>query len=108
MESVLDGRLESHSGPEPRVLTASVQSILRQVIRPDDEDTGKSVALIAERAGVSTRTIYRILNPAPTLDGRPPTINLSLADRCVLAAGSHLTRTLLYWPDGTITPYGTL
>jgi hypothetical protein len=105
METVLDGRLETHSGPEPRVLTVTVQTILRDVIRPDDEDAGKSVALIAERADVSTRTVYRVLNPAERDDGKPPTISLSLADKLCLAAGAHLNRTLLYWPDGSITPY---
>lgn len=105
MTTALDWIRETHEGPEPRVLTASVQVILRDVIRPDDEDSGKSVALIAERAAVSTRTVYRVLNPAPRDDGQPPSISLDLADRLCLAAGSHLSRCVLLWPSGATTSY---
>jgi len=105
MSTLLDGIEEKHSGPEPRVLTADVQKLLNEVVRPDDDDNGKSVSLIAERARVSTRTIYRILNPAKPRKGEPATISLDLADRACLAAGKHLADCRLYWPDGTITPY---
>jgi hypothetical protein len=108
MATLFDWIRETHEGPEPRVLTSCVQSILREIIRPDDEDAGKSVALIAERASVSTRTVYRVLNPAQRDDGLPPTISLDLADRLCLAADSHLRHTQLYWPDGTITEYTVL
>ena len=99
MPSLLDGILETHDGPEPRVLTADVQSILREVIKPDDEDSGKSVALIAEKAKISTRTVYRVLQ------GDKETIGLDLADRLCLAAESHLAECRLVWPDGLITEY---
>jgi DNA invertase Pin-like site-specific DNA recombinase len=99
MPTLLDGILETHDGPEPRVLTADVQSILREVIRPDDEDSGKSVALIAEKARISTRTVYRVLQ------GDKEPIGLDLADRLCLAAESHLAHCRLVWPDQTITPY---
>lgn len=108
MATLLDWIRESHTGPEPRVLTQDVQAVLREVIRPDDEDSGKSVALIAERSGYSTRTIYRVLNPAPRSDGEPATISLDLADQLCLAAGRHLSACRLYWPDGIITSYETL
>jgi hypothetical protein len=104
--SVLDWIQETHDGPEPRVLTHDVQAILRGIIRPGDDDSGESVSLIAERARVSTRTVYRVLKPAARDDGQPPTISLDLADRLCLAADSHLKLCRLYWPDGSITLYG--
>lgn len=99
MASILDGIEERHDGPEPRVVTADVQSILRRVIRPGDEDSGESVALIAEKARISTRTVYRCLQ------ADKPTLALDLADRLCLAADSHLVHCRLRWPDGTITDY---
>lgn len=87
MATLLDNELESHDGPEPRILTEDVRAILREKIRPGDEDSGESVSLIAERAGVSTRTVYRVLNP----DEAKPDISLDLADRLCIAAGSHVS-----------------
>jgi hypothetical protein len=103
MASPLDFVLERHEGAEPRVLTEDVQRVLRRVIRPGEEDSGGSVASIAARAKVSTRTVYRVLNPEPGKDS----ISLDLADELVLAAGGHLASDdcRLKWPDGTITPY---
>ena len=104
MPTLLDDVLEEHDGPEPRVLTEDVQTVLRQKVRPaDEEGNGQAVNLIAERAGVSTRTVYRVLNP----DEAKVTISLDLADRLCLAAGSHVAHTRLVWPDGAITPYIT-
>lgn len=99
MPTLLDGILEKHDGPEPRVVTSDVQAILRVVIQPGIEDTGESVALIAEKAGISTRTVYRVLQ------GTTDTISLDLADRLCLAADSHLRLCKLMWPDGSITSY---
>lgn len=99
--TLLDNILEKHDGPEPRVLTADVQAILRRVIRPGDDDSGESVSLIAEKARVSTRTVYRVLQPE---EGKE-TISLDLADRLCLAAESHLMLCRLRWPDGEITSY---
>jgi len=96
------GVTERHDGPEPRVKTDDVQEILRRIIRPGDEEGGKSVALVAERARVSTRTVYRVLQ------GDRPTIGLDLADRLCLAAGSHIAHCTLVWPDGRETSYVTL
>lgn len=101
MATLLDNITETHDGPEPRVLTADVQAILREKIRPGNEDAGESVALIAERAGVSTRTVYRVLNP----DESKPTISLGLADALCLAADSHLSHCRLVEADGRIRDY---
>lgn len=97
--SPLDFETETHEGPEPRVLTADVQAILRVKIRPGEDEGDASVLAIAESAGVSTRTVYRVLQ------GGKPTIGLDLADRLVLAAGSHLATCRLKWPSGKVTPY---
>jgi len=102
--TLLDDVLETHDGPEPRVLTEDVQAVLRAKVRPSDEEgNGAAVALIAERANVSTRTVYRVLNP----DEAKVTISLDLADRLCIAAGSHVATTRLVWPDGSVTPYLT-
>lgn len=102
MATLLDNITETHEGSEPRVLTADVQAVLRNVIRPGDDDAGEAVTSVAEKARVSTRTVYRVLNPAEA----KPTISLDLADRLCLAAGAHLAFTCqLVWPDGTVTPY---
>lgn len=101
MASPLDFVEERHQGPEPRVLVEDVQAILRRVIRPGDDDAGQSVQLIARRAHVSTRTVYRVLNPEEGKDS----ISLDLGDRLCLAAGSHPIHCRLKWPDGSITPY---
>ena len=84
---------------EPKVLTEDVRAILRRVIRPDDDDGG-GVAMVAERAQTSTRTVYRVLSPK-----HADAISLDLADRLCLAAGSHVALCRLKWPDGEITPY---
>ena len=99
MPTPLDNVLEKHDGPEPRVVTADVQSILRVVIRPGSDEGGESVALIADKAGISTRTVYRVLQ------GTTDTISLDLADRLCLAADSHLRHCTLRWPSGALTPY---
>lgn len=84
---------------EPKVLTDDVRTILRRVIRPDDDDGG-SVQMIAERASTSTRTVYRVLSP-----NHSDAISLDLADRLCLAAGSHVALCRLKWPDGEVTSY---
>lgn len=99
MATLLEGVLEKHEGPEPRVVTEDVQAILRRVIRPGEDDAGDSVSLIAEKANVSTRTVYRVLQASTE------TISLDLADRLCLAAGSHLAMCRLKWPSGVVTGY---
>lgn len=104
MPTLLDGVTESHDGTEPRVFTADVQAILQRVIRPSQLDGGESVTLIAEKARVSTRTVYRVLNPSES----KATISLDLADRLCLAADSHIAHCRLVWADGRITDYVSL
>ena len=102
MPTLLDGITETHDGPEPRVLTSDVQAVLRRIIRPGNDDGGEAVTMIAEKARVSTRTVYRVLNPSEA----KPTISLDLADRLCLACGVHPAFTCrLQWPDGKITDY---
>lgn len=84
---------------EPRVMTQDVQTILRRVVRPEDDDAGDSVIMLAQRAATSPRTVYRVL--ARTTD----TISLDLADRLCLAASAHLMECRLVFGDGTIRPY---
>lgn len=107
MPTPLDFELERHEGAEPRVKTVDVQEILKQAVRPGDDDSGESVTLIAEKAGISTRTVYRVLNPevpeGKTLEDL--TINLGLADALCLAADAHISYCRLEWPDGTVTAY---
>jgi hypothetical protein len=108
MPTILDWVLETHPGPEPRVLVDDVQRVLEAVVRPTNANgeqiEGESVTLIAEKAGVSTRTVYRVLKPDPSKD----TISLELADSLCVAANSHLKHCRLKWPDGTVTPYSAL
>lgn len=84
---------------EPRVLTVDVQRLLKRIVQPGDEDSGESVVALAERADTSARTVYRVLARSTE------SINLDLADRLSLAAGSHLMECRLLWPDGSVTSY---
>jgi hypothetical protein len=84
---------------EPRVPTEDVRRVLRRIVRPDEDDTGDSVATIAEKADTSTRTVYRVLA------GNTQTLSLDLADRLCLAAEGHLSECNIVWPDGTRQPY---
>jgi DNA invertase Pin-like site-specific DNA recombinase len=99
MATILDGVEERHEGPEPRVLTEDVQRILKNKIKPGEDDGGESVSIIAENSDISTRTVYRVLQ------GDRKSLGLDLADRLCLAAGAHLAHCRLVWPDETITPY---
>lgn len=117
MATLLDGILERHQGPEPRVVAHDVQAILKTIIKPESDDDGASVSLIAERADVSTRTVYRVLqgkklvnevDPQEPQDGpQTHTLSLDLADRLCLAAGRHLLACRLKWPGepDNITAY---
>lgn len=76
-----------------------MQGVLQGAVKPDDPDAGDAVALIAELAATSTRTIYRIL-------GRESeSLDLGLADRVVMAAGGHLSSCRLVLPDGELVDY---
>src|SRR5688572_33448493 len=103
MATLLEAKLEKHDGPEPRVLTEDVRAILRRVVRPGSDD-GEAVTPIAEKAHVSTRTVYRVLAEPEDL-GETATISLDLAGRLCLAAEAHLSACRLAWPDGTVSDY---
>jgi hypothetical protein len=95
LNKLTDGPLgppERHEGEEPRVLAADVQTIIRAKI-PIENSGDASVALVAERAGVSTRTVYRVLQ------GTSTTIALDTADKLCIAADSHLFNCRLVWKD---------
>jgi hypothetical protein len=102
--TLLDGVLERHEGPEPRVITSDVQAVLRRRVRPGDDEAGDSVTLIADRADVSARTVYRVLQ------ADKPAISLTLADALCLAAGTHprIAGIRLLLDDGRIVDYGWL
>jgi hypothetical protein len=90
-------------GSEPRVLTEDLQRVLRSVVHPDDPDYGESVAQLAERAGTSTRTVYRVLSgQAGRRKVGPPAVSLSLGDALLVAAGAHLHEVRLVHNDGRI------
>lgn len=88
------------SEPEPRVLTADVQTVLNRVIRPDQEDSGESVALIASKADTSTRTVYRVLDKKAK-----PDIALDLADRLCLAADAHISECRIVDQAGQVVAF---
>lgn len=84
---------------EPRVLTEDVQRVLRRVVRPDDENSGESVVMVAALADTSARTVYRILAR------NTETISLDLADRVCIACEAHLSECRLMFPDGSVRGY---
>lgn len=81
---------------EPRVLTEDVRDAIQPTLKGSIEDSGESVAMLAERAGCSTRTVYRVLGL------RSESLSLDLGDRLLVAAGKHLSECRLVWPDGRI------
>ncbi len=80
---------------EPEVLNDDVARVLERSVA--DEDDSETVATIAEKAGCSTRTVYRVLG-RKTYD----VLSLDLADRLLVAAGGHLTDCRVRWPDGRV------
>jgi len=71
---------------EPRVRTRDVKRHLDRVLAyGDDADQGETVALLAEKAGTSTRTVYRVLGLNTS------SLSLDLADRLLVASGGHLS-----------------
>ncbi len=82
---------------EPSVATADVRGFLITRIKPDSPDAGESVAVVSERSGVSTRTIYRILKGE-----YDPQMELDVADRLLIACDGELWQCTVTWPDGTV------
>lgn len=77
---------------EPRVRTRDVARALQRVLAYGDEsDQGETVTLLAEKAGTSTRTVYRCLGHSSE------TLSLDLADRLLVAAGGHISECELIW-----------
>jgi hypothetical protein len=71
---------------EPRVYAADVLKIIERYLdRADHLQRGEAVEVLAERAALSTRTVYRIL------EGNREWLDLDQADRLLLAADAHLT-----------------
>ncbi len=88
---------------EPRILTEDVRAVLRRVVHPDDPDYGESVQQLADRAGTSTRTVYRVLSgQAGARASGPAAISLGLGDALLVAAGAGLADVRLLHADGTI------
>ncbi len=74
-------------GLEPKVRCADVARQLERAIKPESrgEGLGLSVALVAERAQASEDTVLRVMH------NRWQVISLDLADRLLVAVGSHLS-----------------
>jgi hypothetical protein len=90
---------------EPRILAEDVQGILVTLIDPENPDSGEAVQRFALRAGVSTRTIYRVLSGQAGTTTTPASLALRVADQLVTAAGLHLSDTRALTPDGQVVPY---
>lgn len=78
---------------EPKVCTADVKRALWRAIRPVEPgkpspNDGTDVEVLAVRADVSSRTIYRVLDEE---EPYAELMKLDLADRLMLAADRHLS-----------------
>lgn len=71
-------RLPTPEPPEPRVDAIDLALLLRAAVYGPDP---LEVPVVAERAGLSVRTVYRHLNPTATLD---------TADRLLIAIDRSL------------------
>lgn len=70
---------------EPRVHAEDVREILKAYLTNVGHlQRGEAVEVLAERAEISTRTVYRIL------EGNRKWLELDQADRLLLAAGRHI------------------
>ena len=79
------------SEPEPHVLTSDVRHEVLEALKH------VSVPLLAERAGTSERTVYRVRdNEYDVL------MDLGLADGLLVASGAELSHCTIIWPDGTV------
>jgi hypothetical protein len=95
----------SRPSDEPRILAEDVRRIICTVIDPENPDNGEAVANFAERAGTSTRSIYRILSRKAGTATKPPSLRLDTADRMVTAAGRHLSECAVLTDEGHVLPY---
>lgn len=81
---------------EPQVCAQDLRRVLNRAGYTKD-DEGESVAILADRSGLSTRTVYRALDPK-----REKAWALTTADELLVAAGRHISEVRLLWPDGTV------
>jgi AcrR family transcriptional regulator len=71
-----------------------VRQLVQAIIEPPhDALPSMSIHVVAERAGLSTRTVYRVL------EGNKPTLPLDTADRLLLAIDKHLDDVRLVQED---------
>lgn len=78
---------------EPRVVAEDVQwEIERYLNKQSHLPRGEAVEVLAERAGISTRTVYRIL------EGTRSWLELDQADRILIAADAHIHDVRLILP----------
>jgi hypothetical protein len=81
---------------EPQICAQDLRRVLNRAGYTKD-DEGESVAILAERSGLSTRTVYRALDPK-----RDKPWALTTGDELLVAAGRHISEVRLIWPDGSI------
>lgn len=91
---------------EPRILTEDIREVICTVIDPGNPDAGEAVINFADRAGTSTRTIYRVLSGTAGETTQPPSMLMEIADRLVIAAGRHLSECRALTASGDVVSYG--
>jgi hypothetical protein len=85
--------------PELRVITEDVKAIIEKALQTEHEEYGLSVSVLAEKAGTSTRTVYRVLAV------ERKTVSLSLADNLCVAADAHVGECRMVNENGDIVSY---
>lgn len=82
-------RRRPRPGREPRVRTEEVRLYVREAYRPQHEGrAAMHPSVIAARAGLSTQTVYRVINQRPPYDGE--TMPLKIADALMVALDRSL------------------
>ena len=76
---------------EPRVFTADVAELLAPHVSEDE-----SKEMLAERVGISKRTLWRVLSVSK------PHLELKRADDLLTAVGETINDCRLLMPDGSI------
>lgn len=74
---------------EPVVMTEDVSKLLWRAVEPGHDQQGLHASVIAHRAGLSKRTVQRVLYRTKPYD--KATMGLDTADRLLLAVGSHIS-----------------
>lgn len=81
---------------EPLICAQDLRRVLNRA-GYTKEDGGESVAILAERSGLSTRTVYRALDPH-----RTDSWALTTGDELLVAAGRHISEVRLVDQDGRL------